>query len=126
MTLETAAYIIVIAGLALIVINGLRPKTQPHSEPLGESWNYHTVKDADARREEVLLEDNALRELLKVEAPAGSIAQVPSSLQLPEYAESTRHCGAGSVIQIILLTRSYCGELLPEDLAEHLTLTPIH
>lgn len=126
MTLEMAAWAIAIAGFALIVINALRPKTQPYSEPLGESQEFYAVKDADARREEVLVEDNALRELLDVDAPANSIAQVPEGLTLPEYAADTAPCGAGSVIQMILLTRSFCGEPLPSDLAEHFTLTPIH
>lgn len=128
MTFETVLWIFGIAGSLVIIVNGLRPRTQPHSEPLGESWSYDKAKDALARYTEVLVENNALRELLKIdekEIPTGSIAQVPESLLLPEYAKSTASCGVGSVIQIILMTRSYFGEPLPEDLADHLVLTSL-
>ena len=125
--MTAALVIIVVVGFALILINKMRPETQPHSEPLDESWNY----DALARYTEVLVEDNALRMLTDIDAQATTVAESADLIRekmkdlLPEYAESTAPCGAGSVIQIILMTRSYFGEPLPEDLADRLVLTSL-
>ena len=132
MTLETFLWIISITGFAVIAISISRPRAQSAAntfdETLSASWESRMMRQGLDRWVEVSVEDNALRMLLEIDAQVTTVAESATRIRemmhnlLPEYAESTVDCGAGSVIQLILMARSYFGEPLPQDLASKLIL----
>lgn len=126
MTLDMVLGIIGFAGFVLIAINGLRPTTQPSSEIFYDPRQPYGLP---ARAEEVHVENEALRALLRLDEQPnleGSVC-VPKALMssLPQYAQSYVECGVGSVLLRILTVRRFFGESFPDDL-KHFDLTPTY